>query len=108
MNLHGKNLVAGRLYAAETTTFTAINPTTGQELPPRFYEATGVEVDEAVGAAQEAFETYRRLPAEAIADFLDAVAQAIMALGDELLKRANAETALPESRLISERLRTVN
>ena len=42
------------------------------------------------------------------AQLLDAIADQIMALGDELLKRAHKETGLPMARLTAERARAVN
>jgi NADP-dependent aldehyde dehydrogenase len=58
--------------------------------------------------AEQAFEEYRKQPPEKVAGFLEQIAQEIDLLGDELIQRANAETALPEARLTGERLRTVN
>jgi 2,5-dioxopentanoate dehydrogenase len=73
---------------------------------PAFHEADESHVDQALRHAEEAFETYRRVPAEARAQFLDTIADAIMALGDDLLQRANSETGLPIDRLTGERGRT--
>ena len=56
--------------------------------------------------ADEAFEQYRRMPETARADFLDAIANEITALGDALLQRAHRETGLPIDRLTGERGRT--
>ena len=41
------------------------------------------------------------------AEFLERIADEIQGLGDELIQRANAETALPEARLTGERARTI-
>src|ERR1700722_3968004 len=109
MELHGKNIIGGKTAsAANAKKFSAINAATGEKLPPPFCEATAVEVDEALTLAEKAFEKYRALPPERIAEFLDKCAEEILKLGDELIKRANLETALPEARLTGERARTVN
>jgi NADP-dependent aldehyde dehydrogenase len=109
MDLHGKNILGGKpVAAADAKTFSAVAAVSGEKLPPRFYEATAAEADAALKLAADAFEKYRALPPARIADFLDQAAGEIMRLGDELIQRANLETALPESRLTGERARTVN
>jgi NADP-dependent aldehyde dehydrogenase len=64
------------------------------------------EIDAAARAADRGFEPYAALPPERRAEFLRAIAQQTMALGDRLLGRAAAETALPPTRLENERART--
>jgi alpha-ketoglutaric semialdehyde dehydrogenase len=109
MDLHGKNLVGGNIIAsANAKTFSAMAAVTGEKIAPQFYEATAAEADEALNLAEKAFEEYRALPPERIAEFLDKCADEILKLGDELLRRASQETALPEQRLAGERARTVN
>ena len=107
MNLHGKNFIGDAL-GGEGPGFQADNPATREPLPPDFHEATTVEINRAADLAEQAFEKSRRLSAEQIASFLDQVADQIVALGDGLIQRARAETALPEARLTGERARTVN
>jgi NADP-dependent aldehyde dehydrogenase len=58
--------------------------------------------------ADAAFAEYRHTTGEQRADFLERIADEIMALGEALIARARAETALPDARLIGERARTVN
>jgi NADP-dependent aldehyde dehydrogenase len=58
--------------------------------------------------AEAAFRVFGRLPAAARAKFLRTIADELLALGDPLIERANAETALPVARLESERARTMN
>src|SRR5258706_13438088 len=105
MKLHGLNILGGKTSDPPvskgdqtTLTFTGINPASGERLDPLYYEATAGEIDRAMKVATEAFEIYRKQPPEKIAALLDAMAAEIDALGDELIKRANAETALPEAR----------
>ncbi|MGD0093101.1 MAG: aldehyde dehydrogenase (NADP(+)) [Planctomycetota bacterium] len=108
MELHGKNIIAGETSGAGTRTFSAVNPATGAELAPAFHEATDAEVNRAVEFAAAAWGDYRHRAPEQIAAFLETCGAEIMALGDELIQRAHAETALPETRLLAERVRTVN
>jgi len=65
-------------------------------------------IDTAVAAAESAFEAYSELSTQKIADFLDRMADEILALGDVLIDTAREETALTRDRLSGERTRTVN
>ena len=106
MDLHGKNFVAARHSANGGATYTATNPTTGETLQPAFHEATEDEISQAAEAATEAFHADQdKAPAER-ADLLEAIASEIEALGDTLVQRVMAETALPEGRVQGERGRT--
>lgn len=88
------------------SSFQAINPATGESLSGVFQESTAQEINEAGLRAAKAFAEYRVLSGTKKADFLEEIARQIEALGDELLQRANAETALPLARLTGERGRT--
>ncbi|HTR03828.1 MAG TPA: aldehyde dehydrogenase (NADP(+)) [Thermoanaerobaculia bacterium] len=94
--------VAGR------TTFRAKNPATGEPLDGEFPEATAGDIDAAARSAERAFEAYAALTPARRAEFLRSIAQQVLALGERLLERAHAETALPAARLESERARTVS
>lgn len=107
MNLHGQNRVGDMLSAEGTATFRAVNPSNGEVLEPDFIEATLQEIDAAANLAKNAFDANSRIPAEQIARLLEAIGDAIMEIGDDLLHRANAETGLPFPRLTMERGRTV-
>ncbi len=106
--LTGINLIGNEASAKGTQSFQAVNPHTGELLAPMYVEATQEEVDQAVSAASEAFEIYRRTSPEKKAQFLEQIGEEIMALGDTLLERTMEETALPKARLQGERGRTVN
>src|SRR5689334_2305115 len=108
MQLYGKNFVGGIWSAKGARTFGAIDPVTGEKFAPFFHEATDEEASAAVLAAEKAFEPFSQTSPEQRADFLDAIAEEILALGDDLIRRANQETALPEARLTAERGRTIN
>lgn len=65
-------------------------------------------IDNAVAAAEAAFEIYSELPPAKIAGLLEHIADEIDALGETLITTAAAETALTTPRLTGERARTVN
>lgn len=108
MTISGNHFIAGREINPSGHTFHAVNPATSQQLDGVFGEATSAQADEALRAADEAFDVLRSSPIEQRAAFLDAIADEILALGDALLDRAHAETALPMARLTGERGRAVN
>ena len=93
---------------SQHSVFRAKNPATGQALDGEFREASPGEIDAAARAAERAFDGYASLGASKRAEFLRAIAQKVLGLGDRLLERAAAETALPLPRLESERARTVS
>lgn len=104
--LRGHHWIDGRWKAAGDETFDAVNPATGETLAPHFAEATIQEVEAAVAAARRAFLIVRERDPLWPAELLDTIASQIEALGDELLERGEAETALPRARLTGERART--
>ncbi|HMN45982.1 MAG TPA: aldehyde dehydrogenase (NADP(+)) [Povalibacter sp.] len=107
MTISGELLIGGTR-VRKTETFPAYNPATGEALAPGFSAAGPAEVDQACELAWSAFHTYRELDPELRAQFLETAADRIMALGDELLQRAHAESGLPLARLTGERARTCN
>jgi 2,5-dioxopentanoate dehydrogenase len=104
--LCGQHCIDGSWQAVGREMFDAVNPATGEVLTPRFVEATCDEVDAALSAARNAFVTLRGSDPLWPADFLEAIASHIENLGDDLLERGEAETALPRPRLTGERART--
>ncbi len=107
MTLTGHHFIAGREAAPHGHFFHAANPTTSTQLEPAYADASHAEADEALRAADGAFDALRLATAETRAALLDAIADEIMALGDALLERAHAETALPMARLTGERGRAI-
>jgi NADP-dependent aldehyde dehydrogenase len=108
MELTGEQIIGSTFSKRGSKTFNAVNPVDDQRLEPSYYEAAAGEVDRAFQLAQEAFLIYRKKkPIEKTA-FLERIADEILALGDELIRRCMQETALPEARLNGERGRTVN
>lgn len=86
--------------------FRAINPATGAELEGDFLVATATDVERAASDADAAFRSYGRLAASARAAFLRGIAAELEVRRDELVARADAETALGTARLSGELGRT--
>ena len=106
MPVSGQLFIGTRRARAERS-FRALNPATGEPLEPAIGSATPDDVNAACELAWEAFHAYRQTNREARAAFLNAIAEQILLLGDELLERARLETGLPLARLTGERGRTV-
>lgn len=87
--------------------FLAIDPSKGVELPTTFSSASARDVADACALAEAAFAGFSSLTPEARARFLEAVADNIGAIGDELIVTAMTETGLPRVRLEGERGRTM-
>ncbi len=85
----------------------AFDPARNQAIEPAFGLGSADDADRAARLAEQAFDAYRALPLSTRADFLEAIGDNIMALGDTLLERAHAESGLPLARLQGERARTV-
>ena len=108
MRISGKNFIGRTLSGNGRHTFQAMDPSSGNALPPHFFEATNDEVDQAIAKSADAFMIYRHTQPELRADFLERIAAGIEKLAAELIHRCCAETGLPEARIIGERGRTVN
>ena len=87
--------------------FEAVDPSTGGNLEPKFAEAGARDVADACALAEAAFVSFSETDLETRAKFLETVADKIVAIGDELIVRAMAESGLPRVRLEGERGRTV-
>ncbi len=107
MPLHGKNLICGTPSQTGAETFAARSPLGADLQTPLFAESTQQEVDLALTGAERASSAFRWTTPEERAFFLETIADEILALGDNLLQRANLETGLPLDRLTGERGRTV-
>ena len=108
MKIHGKNIIAGKLSSNGDKSFTSYNPTTSEQLEAVFFNPTHQEIALAFEEADAAFDVYRKMSSNKRAAFLDAIADEILALGDDLIQRAVSETGLPEARITGERGRTMN
>lgn len=105
--MHGKNRIGFSLIETNNGSAQAYSPLTGETLPEEFSIAGDSEVDQALTKAESAFETYKSVSGVKKAEFLEAIADEIISLGDELIQRASSESALPEGRITGERGRTV-
>src|ERR1700733_7829830 len=100
-------LFIGFARVSSPNTFRATKPAGGTLLVPPFSAAGRQDVEKACALAQASFDPYRQSAPALRARFLETCGEKILALGDALLARANAETGLPQARLESERARTV-
>lgn len=107
MNLTGKQIIGFQTKAAGHRNFQGIQATTGEALPQVFVEATDEEANEALAKASAAFKVYRNLSDAQRANFLNTIAEEILAIGDVLIQTACTESGLPEARIIGERGRTI-
>lgn len=106
VHLTGELLIGGESRKGTNGEIKGVNPATGETLEPAFGGATKADVEQAAALAAEAFGPYRSLPYETRATFLEAIAEHIEAIGDDLIVRVMAETGLPRARLEGERGRT--
>ena len=107
MEITGLQYVGGLLGAEGSGKFAAVDPTTGLTLDPSFTEATPLEVDRALAAADAAFDALQTASVETIGGLLDEIGAGLEAAGEALVARAHAETALPLPRLKGELARTI-
>lgn len=106
MTLTGKMLIGQQAISGHREAIRAINPATNQPLEPAYAGGDGEHVKQACALAWAAFDTYRETSLAERAAFLEAIADNIEALGDELIERAVAESGLPRPRIQGERGRT--
>lgn len=106
MTLTGHSLIAGQTVIGGGKTTFGYNPATNEQLDPAYSLLTEDQLRTATAAAAEAYASFSTLDPEAHAGFLEAVADNIEAIGEELINRASQETGLPTARLQGERART--
>src|SRR5271170_775385 len=106
MKLFGRTIIGFESGTATHEVFYAMNPKSDERLEPGFFTASPDEIDRAVKLAHQAFETYDRVSARDRGAFLRAIAANIESIAEELVERAEEETALPKPRLQGEVWRT--
>src|SRR5438445_13587348 len=106
MRVSGRSIIGFQAGSRTGEVFHAINPALGEQIEPDFFSATSEEVDRAANLAHEAFPIYRRVSGRNKAAFLCKIAANIESVIDELVDRAEQETALPKARLQGETART--
>lgn len=105
-NLTGQSILAGISTTGTGGSVHGYNPATNEQLEPGYSLIDEQQLTKATAAAGQAFESFRTLEPTKHADFLEAIADNIEAVGTELVERAMAETGLSEARLTGERGRT--
>ncbi|HTH82323.1 MAG TPA: aldehyde dehydrogenase (NADP(+)), partial [Mucilaginibacter sp.] len=103
--IEGKQIIGFELSAEGKNLWRSVNPATGDKVAD-FHKATPEEVEKAVAKAAHSFQLYRKKSGAEKAAFLDAIADEITALGDELITICCAESALPQARITGEMGRT--
>src|SRR6266403_3687649 len=104
--LSARSIIGSRDAVGTGEYFYAIHPVSGQSLEPGFSPAAPADVDLALQLASEAFAVYGRASGAEHGAFLRKIAGKIESIGDELVERAQQETALPKPRLQGETART--
>jgi len=107
MKLTGEMLIGARAVRGSQGVLRAMNPATGADMEPGFGGGSAADVDAACTLAEVAFDAYRAVSLESRAQFLEAIAQGIVDLGEVLVERVMAESGLPRGRVEGERGRTV-
>lgn len=103
----GKNYIGNQQSSKGSKTYKTFNPQLNIENEQVYVEATPEEINKAVTLAANAYKTFRITSGEQKSAFLNAIADEILALDDELVKIYCSETGLPEGRAKGERGRTV-
>ena len=107
MTITGEMLIGAQSHRGGQGEVRAVDPASGAALDPVYGGGGAAEVERACALAWAAFDAFRETGLEQRAAFLEAVAQAILDIGDALIVRAMAESGLPRARLEGERGRTV-
>lgn len=105
-DLQGTSIIGSARGEVGGQTLQGVNPATGEKLTPAYHSASLSEVEQAAKLAHAAFAVYSQTTGAERAEFLRQIAENIEAIADELVVRANSETALPEARLRAETART--
>ena len=103
----GKNYIGNKLSSSGSTTFRTFNPQLNIENDTIFTEASSEEINTAVSLAASAFKVFRNTSGEQKANFLNTVADEILALDDVLIKMFCSESGLAVERAKGERARTI-
>jgi NADP-dependent aldehyde dehydrogenase len=103
----GKNYIGNTLSAKGNKTYKTFNPQLNIQNEHTFVEAISDEIEEAVELAAKAFKSFKHTSGKQKADFLNAIADEILALDDELINVYCSESGLPEGRAKGERGRTI-
>ena len=100
------NFIGNTPVVGDGNLFRAVAPASAETLSDDFSSVSAAQADEAVEKAADAFSAYAGLHPHQRADFLDAIATEIEAIGPDLIERAVLESGLPTGRITGERGRT--
>ena len=103
----GENHIGNQRSSKGNKTYKTINPKLNIENEQVFIEATSEEINQAVDLASEAFKSFSKKSGQEKATFLRAIADEILAQGDNLIAMYQSETGLSEGRAKGERGRTI-
>lgn len=103
----GQQFVAGSAEPGAGERFAALDPLSGGELTPDYRDASPAQIERACAAAADATAAFAAVSGSRRAELLLAIAGGIEALGEALVGRVVAETALPANRVAAERQRTI-
>jgi NADP-dependent aldehyde dehydrogenase len=106
MSITGENFIGNIRSGNGKDSFQASNPAGNILMPEKFIYATETEFEQTLTLAQNAFVNYKNSSTKQRAEFLETIADEIMALGESLIERAVAESGLPIGRITGERGRT--
>ncbi|MFN3302326.1 MAG: aldehyde dehydrogenase (NADP(+)) [Roseateles sp.] len=106
--IQGLALIGGEAVRGNGVAFQGFDPAKNEALGPDFHSVDVAQVNQACELARAAFDAFRATTDHERADFLEQIAAQILALGDDLIVRAMAESGLPRARLEGERGRTMN
>ena len=101
------SMIGGKMVEGRGALIRSRAAATGELIEPGVRAVDLAQLDEACALAEAAFDTYRETSAEDRARFLEAIADAILGIGDRLVATVMAESGLPRARLEGERGRTV-
>lgn len=104
--LRGTSLVGGKPVTAQGAAFQGYNPKDGAALEPTYRSASMQDVEQAVAAACEAGDAFAATSGAQRGKLLRTIADGLDAASQELIARAQLETALPTPRLTGEVART--
>ena len=90
--IQGLALIGGEAVRGNGAAFQAFDPSKNEALGPDFNAVDAAQVEQACQLAGAAFDAFRATTDHERADFLDLIAAQILALGDDLINRAMAET----------------
>jgi alpha-ketoglutaric semialdehyde dehydrogenase len=106
LKISGQSIIGLHSAMGTGPSFRAANPRTGERLAPDFFPAQADDVNASATLAHEAFATYSQTSGREKAKFLRAIAAKIEGAVDEIVERAEHESALPKPRLQGETART--